>query len=352
MNFASFRPGFLRAARLPMIAFACSGLVSCQSRDYNNSGVRSTAGDQLSASPNATSPIQGGWNPGELKFSTYDYPSNQPLKVRITVQKPVGAAPVGDVLYIHGFADRPDNHKPLFDELNRSGLRVVGFDLPGHGENKGDGNHLDKWNFDELRELVFFVDKDTREAPSRPFFVVAWSLGGLIAARQFQELHHLPTRHAEALVLITPSVSVKTFVGEEGVVTTRTLTSNPSPPHLGPIHPRSPLLSPIFAAHLLGSTKTVWEKGIFKDIPVLTLAAGNTRDVYTNSNETIRWAKEQKEKFGVNMTTFQCDTSFHEMDNEPDPVGEWTRKAITSFIVGRGKFPIQENPACLSAIPK
>ncbi|HVH42206.1 MAG TPA: hypothetical protein VM925_07670, partial [Labilithrix sp.] len=46
------------------------------------------------------------------------------LKLRVGVMDPDGA-PKADVLFLHGFADRFDNHLPLFERWREAGLRVV-----------------------------------------------------------------------------------------------------------------------------------------------------------------------------------------------------------------------------------
>lgn len=268
------------------------------------------------------------------------------LDVRVTVQSPRGEQPRGDVLFVHGFADRPDNHGPLFDRWNEAGLRVVSFDLPSHGETRGSGTTLDLWTFESLAELTAQVEKTTREDERRPLTLAGWSLGALILARQLQENEAPFTRTPQALALITPAVSVFPLIGEGGFVTTRTLTSNPEPPHAGPLAPRSPLLSPVFAARLLKNTKKVWETGISTHIPVLTLVAGNDEDRYSRSRELVRWAREQQMRHGTPMLTAQCAGAFHEMDNEPGSVGPWVRSATAEFLASGGHAHPTAAPPC------
>src|SRR4051812_1989608 len=58
------------------------------------------------------------------------------LHLRIGVMEPSGT-PKADVLFLHGFADRFDNHLPLFETWRNAGLRVIAFDYPSHGETCG-----------------------------------------------------------------------------------------------------------------------------------------------------------------------------------------------------------------------
>lgn len=118
-------------------------------------------------------------SPPQLPFAAQEAPSGQPLtarilpmhmgllKLRVGELRPNGS-PVGDVLYLHGFADRLDNHGPLFEAWTTAGLRVTSFDLPSHGENSGIRNKIDLYSFDELTALNKHVERVTREEDRRP----------------------------------------------------------------------------------------------------------------------------------------------------------------------------------------
>ncbi len=64
---------------------------------------------------------------------------NGRLSIRIGVAEPQGETH-GDILFFIGFADRVDNHKPLFDAWTAAGFRVIAYDYPSHGETCGSGN--------------------------------------------------------------------------------------------------------------------------------------------------------------------------------------------------------------------
>src|SRR4029078_7108019 len=121
----------------------------------------------------------------------------------------MGSGRAGDVLYLHGFADRFDNHKPLFDRFVAEGLRVISFDLPSHGETCGAS--LDLFDFTELAELAMRVERDY--AGSGPLTVAGWSTGGLIAVRIAQGItRNTFSRPIAKMALFAPGVDVKPVI--------------------------------------------------------------------------------------------------------------------------------------------
>ncbi|MCB0097092.1 MAG: hypothetical protein KDE46_15290, partial [Caldilineaceae bacterium] len=58
---------------------------------------------------------------------------NSPGQMRIGILSPTVPAKA-DILFIHGHADRLDNHGALFGAWAEAGYRVLAFDLPSHGE--------------------------------------------------------------------------------------------------------------------------------------------------------------------------------------------------------------------------
>lgn len=251
------------------------------------------------------------------------------LHLRIGEDRPEGT-PLGDVLYLHGFADRLDNHGPLFEAWRKAGLRVVSFDLPGHGENRGFQNRLGWYSFERLGALALEVERRTREDPRRPLILAGWSTGGLLAVRMVQEDRFAGGRRPSGIVLFAPGVSLHLLVGRVGLVTEGTLTRNPDPPHVGGIHPRSPLLRPLFALRLLGNSWLWSGEPMPRDTPVLVLVGGTEEDRYAYSPGLKRWAADQR-KLGAPVTGVECPGGYHELDNEPDPIGRETRAAAAAF---------------------
>lgn len=158
--------------------------------------------------------------------------------VRVVSQTP-DQKPLGDVLFLTGFSDRADNHGPLFDEITNSGFRVISFDYPSHGET--DCWNLDFHNFTTLSDLAESILSHPNYKSTNPLYLSGWSTGGLLAYRMAQRGYFL-SRDLKGLVLLAPGLAIYKVPGVAGVVTQESLLSNPSPPHMGPISPKSPLL--------------------------------------------------------------------------------------------------------------
>ncbi len=136
-------------------------------------------------------------------------------RVRVGVAEPTGE-PVADLLFLHGHADRLDNHAALFDALTAAGVRVVSFDLPSHGGT--DAGAIDRWSFDDLAAVTGRVLRATQQDAARPLMVTGWSFGGLLATRFVQDPAERSAlgRPVRALVLESPAVAPRAFAGGDG----------------------------------------------------------------------------------------------------------------------------------------
>jgi pimeloyl-ACP methyl ester carboxylesterase len=244
----------------------------------------------------------------------------------------------GDVLFLHGFADRLDNHGPLFDGWVKAGFRVISFDFPDHGETTG--ADLDKFAgttgpIKGLAELASEIEKRTHQDGRRPLILAGWSTGGLVAVRMLQGItpQAFEGRTISGTVLFAPGVTVRILVGEGGTVTTQTLTNNPSPPHRGPIKPLRPAMSPVFAADLLINGANSWKAALPAGIPALVVLADDNDDRYVVPQKLREWVTMERSKFGAKISAFQCAHAKHELDNEPEPVGSYVRQAAWDFAV-------------------
>lgn len=246
--------------------------------------------------------------------------SSQALILRVGEYLPPGPIS-GDVLYLPGFADRLDNHEPLFEEFNKQGFRVISFDYPSHGETFGEMNSLDYFSFSDLSHLAKYVEVKTQTDSRRPLVFAGWSTGGLLAIRMFQSnAFSSSARKPAGLILYAPGVSVHPLVGKWRVVTERTLTHNPRPPHLGSIKPKSPLEFPAFAAKLLTNAELAQLETLPANIPTLIFVGSPTADKYVKTQNVLKWTLSQRQK-GVPIFGIQCPNAAHELDNEPTELG-------------------------------
>jgi pimeloyl-ACP methyl ester carboxylesterase len=253
--------------------------------------------------------------------------SGKLLNVRVGVQNTEGA-PLGDILYFHGFADRLDNHQPLFDAWAQAGFRVISFDLPSHGKNSGSYNDLNHFSFKDLAELGARVEQDTKPATSRPLILAGWSTGGLLVVRMLQESWTFGlSRPVAGAILFAPGVSVRkfpwTFGNGQGEVTEGTLTHNPNPPHFGPVHPTTPFWSHLvygFAPRLAKESLLSQSDVYPQDIPTLVFTGGDQEDRYAKAWVVRQWVRKQNESRQSDgnplIVNISCPHSAHEMDNE------------------------------------
>ncbi len=265
---------------------------------------------------------------------------------------PPGKEVVGDILYLHGFADAFQNHLPLFREWTRAGFRVVAFDLPGHGRTTGEGRlgTIDAFGVDDLAAIAALVEARTRVDRDRPLLIAGWSTGGLIAARMVEGKHlALLGRRPSGMILFAPGIPVLPFIGTKsprypfGEVTLETLTHRTDREGLLPIQPRSPSDVPLFALNLLKTSYETQHAPFPVWLPTLTLAAGAREDKYVSTSGVKRWAKAQ----GGRMVGVECPRSRHWLDNElPENGGkevlELARTFAASVIRANGGFQIAD----------
>lgn len=252
------------------------------------------------------------------------------LTLNVISLNPVGT-PIADVIYVHGFADRAQNHLPLFEQWRKAGYRVIAFDLPSHGNTTGFGR-IDFHSFSKLGRYVRTVADQFLQDPKRPLIVAGWSTGALIAIRSIQlGSFDGAERRPSGLVLFAPGVAVRLLVGTFGIVTTRTLTSNQNPPHVGRITPRSPFLTPLFATRLLFNAWRARNESFPKELPTLVLTGGDEEDRYVQTARVEAWAKGLRDG-GAQVWNVSFPNAFHELDNEPGPVGNTVRSTSVEFV--------------------
>ena len=256
----------------------------------------------------------------------------KPQAFRVGVMPAVGT-PTADILFLPGFADRLDNHEPLFTAWASAGYRVISFDYPGHGETCGPDSDINHFTMKNLGEMASYVETITSESPSRPLFIAGWSTGGLLAVRTVQDSTFARfSRSVAGLILFAPGVAVHTLVGDWGKVTTATLTRNQTPPHLGPIKPLSPLLSPAFALDLVLNATASFADTIPPQYPVIVYTGGDQEDHYAVTSKLKTWVGKLKDRNGAPVTAVACAGGYHELDNEPDPMGDQVRQSSTKFV--------------------
>lgn len=250
------------------------------------------------------------------------------VRLRVGIMEPE-ETPKADILYLHGYSDRFDNHLPLFEGWRAMGLRVIAFDYPSHGETCGRG--LDRYRINGLAKLVSEVEAHTRPAEERPLLVAGWSTGGLVTVRMLQspEIGTFSRPVAGAL-LITPGVDVRLLVGDKTRITQETLTSDPNPPHRGPISPSSPICTPLFSADLVRNAGTS-RREAYPSVPTVVLTGGIDADVYAKTRGVTSWV-DSRQAEGKPVFGLGCPEGKHELDNESAPMRDEVRAGAASFV--------------------
>jgi alpha-beta hydrolase superfamily lysophospholipase len=269
----------------------------------------------------------------------------EPGRIRIVESAPEN--PVADLLFLHGHADRADNHQELFAAWRQAGLRVLAPDLPSHGETST--RPIDAWSTADIAALIGTLDRagDAR----RPLMLAGWSYGGLVITRILQEPAHLAalTRRPSAAVLLAPAVAPRPFTGGDGIARSRTLTHTEDPPVAGPPDPVSPLLNPIFATRLLGEAWAARSGTPATDVPVLVVVAGADTDWYVDAPAVEHWAQGWRTA-GHRVDLLVCAGARHAVDLEPWPVGPTVRARTVEFLTGaaavQSPVPSPEEQPC------
>jgi alpha-beta hydrolase superfamily lysophospholipase len=92
------------------------------------------------------------------------------------------AAPRATVVVIHGGGDHSGRYPGVTAALVHAGCEVALFDLRGHGRSDGNRWHIESFS-DYLEDVDAFLGKVRADANGRKIFVLAHSMGGLIAAQ-------------------------------------------------------------------------------------------------------------------------------------------------------------------------
>ncbi|UFU14044.1 alpha/beta fold hydrolase [Curtobacterium sp. C1] len=252
-------------------------------------------------------------------------------RVRVGVVAPRGE-PIADLLFLHGHADRLDNHAALFADLAAAGVRVVSFDLPSHGET--DAGAIDRWSTADLAALAARVVHATEHDPDRPFVLAGWSFGGLLATRFVQD----PVQRAAfgrpiaALALESPAVVPLPLAGGDGVSRLRALTHDLRAPVAGPPQPASPFLDPVFAVRLVAQARVAVATPLPDGLPVLVEVGGDTEDRYVDVPAVRSWAGDVAPRDGADVRLERFPDARHGIDLEAWPVGDAARTALVDFV--------------------
>jgi alpha-beta hydrolase superfamily lysophospholipase len=113
------------------------------------------------------------------------------------------ANPRAAVLLIHGFATHASRHATKLHRLARAGIDAFAYDLRGHGRSPGRRGLVER--FDVLvDDSLTMRARVSAAAPGLPLFVMAESMGGLLAIRGTQR----DRGDVHGLVLFAPALGI------------------------------------------------------------------------------------------------------------------------------------------------
>ena len=226
---------------------------------------------------------------------------------------------VADLIFVHGHADRADNHRDLFRAWGAAGLHVISFDLPSHGETST--RRIDAWDDADLFAVIAALARSAGD-PDRPLVLAGWSFGGLLVASLLRDADAMKSlgRTPSAAVLLVPAVTPLPFSGGDGISRTHALTHDPAPPVAGPPHPVSPLLDPVFAVRLLVDAWRARAHEIPGTVPVEVVVSDPKQDRFVDAAALLRWAQSQRAG-GARVDFLSCTGARHAVDLEPWPIG-------------------------------
>ena len=102
-------------------------------------------------------------------------------QVRLYWQRYSPVAPRATVVVIHGGGDHSGRYAGITSALVSAGYEVALFDLRGHGRSSGRRWYIHSFS-DYLKDVDAFMGKVRGDAQGRNIFIVAHSMGALIAA--------------------------------------------------------------------------------------------------------------------------------------------------------------------------
>jgi alpha-beta hydrolase superfamily lysophospholipase len=102
--------------------------------------------------------------------------------LRLYWQRYTPPAPRATVAIVHGGAEHSGRYPAITSALVRAGFQAALVDLRGHGQSDGRRFHVDAFS-DYLHDLDAFVAKLRADGLAGKLFVLAHSMGGLVAAR-------------------------------------------------------------------------------------------------------------------------------------------------------------------------
>jgi alpha-beta hydrolase superfamily lysophospholipase len=102
--------------------------------------------------------------------------------LRLYLRKHAANEPRGNILLVHGFGEHSGRYRALIEHLVSHSYSVCAYDQRGHGQSDGLPGHVEHFGDYDL-DLERIVASMRAADDERPLFIVAHSMGGLVALR-------------------------------------------------------------------------------------------------------------------------------------------------------------------------
>ncbi|MEZ4750750.1 MAG: hypothetical protein R3B54_09030 [Bdellovibrionota bacterium] len=196
------------------------------------------------------------------------------------------------VVYSHGFSDHRRGNRALYEVLATEALvRTSVPELPFHGDSRGSWAQrlmplktIDHFSnlADQTQKVLGVLEEDDEELRKVNIVRAGWSTGGLLALYEMVHAEHRDlTRKYSAAMFYAPGLAVKPVLW----VTPQSLVEDPTWLSYAPV-PRSPMLRPYFAAHLVGTSLYVQRQKYPTAIPTLVVLGDDEKDTYVGNAKT------------------------------------------------------------------
>lgn len=113
-----------------------------------------------------------------------------PDGVRLCYEQYLTQTPKAWVIIVHGWGEYSRRYLHVCEALNASGYNVVLYDHRGHGRSQGRAAYVNR--FSDYSEDLARVHKTVAARTQLPVFMLAHSMGGLLAGYYFMDPSRLP----------------------------------------------------------------------------------------------------------------------------------------------------------------
>ena len=259
------------------------------------------------------------------------------------------------MVIVHGLGEHSGRYLALADHLAGLGFSLWIPDLRGHGKSDGERGHVDTFN-DYTRDVRAILDQARTDKPAEtPVFLLGHSMGGLVAILVALDQQHL----IDGLVLSSPALGVAMPLPAVKKIAVTCLArlfprlgikneldpQNVSrDPEIVNRYIADPLVhdrvSVNWFVQFLKAIEKAFDRAMDIQLPILVQAAGEDRLV------SIRAVEAFFEKLTMPDRELKIFSDlYHEIYNETEPDRQVVIAALTTWLTGRIRDPLEAQPA-------